>query len=57
VNHGFHIADKKTLVRYISSTASNAVLAPLEYTPLATSVHTAIRTALNGAGSHTACMQ
>ncbi len=57
VNHGFHIADKKTLVRYISSAAANAVLAPLEYTPLATSVHTAIRTALNGAGSHTACVQ
>jgi ABC-type phosphate transport system substrate-binding protein len=57
VNHGFHIADKKTLVRYISSSVSDAIIAPLEYSPLVSSIHTVVRTALNGAGSHTACLQ
>jgi hypothetical protein len=56
-NNGVHLADKKTLIRYISSTAPGGYLPTLEYTPLASSVHTAIRKALNGTASQTGCIK
>jgi hypothetical protein len=52
-----HVADKETLIKYISGTGPNSILANLEYTPLNTKIHTAIRTALAGAGSHTRCLK
>jgi ABC-type phosphate transport system substrate-binding protein len=56
-NNGVHVSDKKTLIQFIASTQANTLLGPLEYTPLAKSVHSAVLTALNGSGSHTACLQ
>jgi ABC-type phosphate transport system substrate-binding protein len=56
-NNGVHVPDKKTLINYIASKAANKLLSPLEYTPLGTSVHTAITTALKGTHAHTACLR
>lgn len=56
-NNGVHVSDKKTLIKFIASTQANSLLGPLEYTPLSKRVHTAIVTALNGYGSHAACLQ
>jgi phosphate transport system substrate-binding protein len=56
-NNGIHVADKKTLISYIASKAANRLLSPLEYTPLGTSVHDAIKTALKGNNKHPACLK
>lgn len=56
-NNGIHVAEKKDLVYYISGTKANSLLAPLEYTPLANSVHKAIRNALAGSAGHKSCLQ
>jgi ABC-type phosphate transport system substrate-binding protein len=56
-NNGIHVSQKKALITYLTSSAANSLLGPLEYTPLSKTVHTAISTALKGKGSHTACLQ
>lgn len=56
-NHSIHVTLKKDLVYYISGPTANSLLAPLEYTPLAKSVHTAIRNALAGSAGHKSCLQ
>jgi ABC-type phosphate transport system substrate-binding protein len=56
-NNGVHVPDKKKLITFITTTKANKLLVPLEYSPLAGSVHTAILTALKGSGSHAACLK
>lgn len=56
-NNSVHVTDKKKLIRFVASTTANGLLGPLEYTPLVTSVHAAIKTALNGTASHPACLK
>lgn len=56
-NHKIHLANKSRLIKYIASSAANKLLVPLEYTPLANKVHTAILTALNGTASQTGCLK
>lgn len=56
-NNGVHVADKKKLIQFIASTQANALLGPLEYTPLSKKIHTAVLAALNGSGSQAACLQ
>jgi ABC-type phosphate transport system substrate-binding protein len=56
-NNSIHVPDKKTLITFVSSTKANSLLGPLEYTPLSTSIHDAIRTALAGTKSHAACLK
>jgi len=56
-NNGVHVSDKKKLIAYIASTEADALLGPLEYSPLSKKIHTAVLNALNGSGSHTACLQ
>jgi ABC-type phosphate transport system substrate-binding protein len=56
-NNGIHVNDKKTLINYLVSPAANTLISKLEYAPLANSIHTAITNALNGTGSHSACLQ
>ncbi len=59
-NQGVHLADKKTLINYLTSAAANTIVKKLEYAPLSGSIHTAILTALNGTtGKHaqSACLQ
>ncbi len=55
-NNGVHLQDKKTLIKYMTSTAADNVLSPLEYTALPASIHTAVRNALKGVG-HPACLR
>jgi hypothetical protein len=47
-NNGVHLADKKELIKYITSMAPNSYLPALEDTPFTSSVHTAIRKGLGG---------
>jgi ABC-type phosphate transport system substrate-binding protein len=49
-NNGVHVADKQTLVNFITSSAANKIVSTLEYAPLSSSIHTAITNALNGVG-------
>jgi ABC-type phosphate transport system substrate-binding protein len=56
-NNGIHVPDKKTLVKYISSSATRAYLPGLEYTALTTSVETAVRKALKGSAKQTVCLK
>jgi ABC-type phosphate transport system substrate-binding protein len=56
-NNGVHVANKQTLIKFIASKTANTLLNPLEYSPLATSVHTAILDALKGTATQTACLQ
>ena len=55
-NHGIHTANKKKLINYEISSKGQALLGPLEYTPLAASVRGAVGTALKGTASQTACL-
>lgn len=55
-NNGIHLAAKKALINYEVSSAANALLGPLEYTPLSGKVHTAIKNAMNGL-SNPSCLQ
>lgn len=57
-NNGIHLPDKKTLINFVESSAANTLEAKLEYTPLASSIETAVINALNGnGGSQTPCLQ
>jgi len=56
-NNGVHVPDKKKLINYVTSTPANGLLTPIEYTPLASSVHMAIKTALKGTASQSACLE
>jgi phosphate transport system substrate-binding protein len=59
-NNGVHVSDKTKLVNFITSSAAGTVLKKIEYIPLASSVHTAILSALNGTTGrhgHPACLQ
>lgn len=57
-NNGVHVPDKKALINFLVSAPANTLVNKLEYTPLSSSVHTAITNALNGnGGSQPACLQ
>jgi ABC-type phosphate transport system substrate-binding protein len=57
-NNGVHVPDKKVLINFLASSAANSIVNKLEYTPLSSSIHTAITNALNGnGGSQPACLQ
>lgn len=56
-NNAVHVPDKIKLVKFITSRKANNLLGPLEYSPLAGKVHTAILTALNGTPSQAACLK
>jgi phosphate transport system substrate-binding protein len=57
-NNGVHVSDKKALINYLVSGKANKIVDKLEYTPLSSSIHTAILNALNGnGGSQPACLQ
>jgi ABC-type phosphate transport system substrate-binding protein len=56
-NNGIHLSDKKTLIKYVESSAANSLVTKLEYVPLVTSIETAVLNALNGSGSQSACLQ
>jgi ABC-type phosphate transport system substrate-binding protein len=56
-NNGIHLADKTTLIKFITSNAANTIVGKLEYAPLSNSIHTAIINALNGNASQSACLQ
>ena len=58
-NNGVHLADKTTLIKYVVSSAANKLVAKFEYTPLSSSVETAVLNALNGqpSKSQAACLQ
>jgi phosphate transport system substrate-binding protein len=56
-NNGVHVSDKQTLITFLTSAQANAIISKLEYTPLSASIHSAVTTALNGSGSHPACLQ
>lgn len=49
-NNGVHVADKTTLVNFITSSTANNIVEKLEYAPLSSSIHTAITNALTGTG-------
>ncbi|HEY1866793.1 MAG TPA: substrate-binding domain-containing protein [Candidatus Cybelea sp.] len=55
-NHGQHTANKKKLINFMISNKGQALLGPLEYTPLAASLRSAVGTALKGTASQTACI-
>ena len=56
-NNGVHVPEKKALINYLVSSAASGLLGPLEYTPLSSTVHTAIKNALNGVSNPTVCLQ
>jgi hypothetical protein len=56
-NNGVHVPDKKKLINTVTSTPANGLLTPIEYTPLASSVHMAIKIALKGTASQSACLE
>ncbi|MBV9056050.1 MAG: substrate-binding domain-containing protein [Candidatus Eremiobacteraeota bacterium] len=57
-NHGIHTSDKQALVKYLEGKKANAIIQPLEYVSLASTVRTAVLNALNGnGGSQPACLQ
>ncbi|MGA9272829.1 MAG: substrate-binding domain-containing protein [Candidatus Cybelea sp.] len=56
-NNGVHLADKKKLIKYITSTAPNGYLPALEYTPFTSSVHAAVRKALGGTATQATCVK
>lgn len=57
-NNGVHLADKTTLVKFITSSQADSIVNKLEYAPLSSSIHTAILNALKGnSGSEPACLQ
>jgi ABC-type phosphate transport system substrate-binding protein len=57
-NNGVHLADKTKLIKFLESSAANKIINKLEYTPLSSSVQTAVTSALNGnSGSQPACLQ
>jgi phosphate transport system substrate-binding protein len=56
-NNGIHVADKTKLITFVTSSTASTLISKLEYAPLASSVHTAITTALKGSGSHSACLK
>ncbi|MBV8530140.1 MAG: hypothetical protein JO104_02400, partial [Candidatus Eremiobacteraeota bacterium] len=47
-NNGVHLADKQTLITYVTSPSANGLLKKLEYAPMPTSIHTKVRHAANG---------
>lgn len=56
-NNAVHVAEKKALISFLASKSANQLLGPLEYVPLSKKIHKAILKAMNGSGSHTACLQ
>jgi phosphate transport system substrate-binding protein len=51
-NNGVHVADKKTLINFIESSAGNAITSSLEYAPLSKGLQNGILAAANGTGSY-----
>lgn len=56
-NNGVHLADKTTLIKFLMSAAATTIVSKLEYSPLSSSLQTAVLTALNGTTGHSACLQ
>ncbi|MGA8476137.1 MAG: substrate-binding domain-containing protein [Candidatus Cybelea sp.] len=56
-NNGVHLSDKQTLIKFLMSAAATKIVGKLEYSPFNSSVQTAVLNALNGSGSHSACLQ
>lgn len=49
-NNGVHVSDKEKLIAFLESTKAKKIEGKLEYTPLSTSIETAVLNALNGKG-------
>jgi phosphate transport system substrate-binding protein len=47
-NQGVHLADKKTLIKYMVSSGATAIIKSLEYAPTSSGIHKAVLAALNG---------
>jgi|SRR5579883_672105 len=56
-NNGIHVSDKIALINFLVSPQAGKLMEKLEYTPLSSSVHTAITNALKGNTSQAACLQ
>ncbi|MBV9027322.1 MAG: substrate-binding domain-containing protein [Candidatus Eremiobacteraeota bacterium] len=57
-NNGVHVPDKIALIKFLESKKANTIVQPLEYVSLASSIETAVLSALNGnGGSQPACVQ
>lgn len=56
-NNGVHLSDKKKLVTFLLGGKATSIIKSLEYTPVPASLHSAVKTALKGKGSQSACLQ